>query len=90
MDVRLAGFNAAERVEAKPSDLRQLGITGVHRCKAMSMSDEDDWEFAGPLFRVLWVEGGALRPLWLYHQTPDDRARRSVLSVASTVRRPSW
>ena len=45
----------------------------------------------GPsLFRVLWVEGDAQRPLWLYHQAPGDRARRSVLSRASTVRRLSW
>src|SRR5450631_2736734 len=42
------------------------------------------------LFRVLWVEGGAQRPLWLYHQATGDRARRSVLSGASTVRRSSW
>jgi hypothetical protein len=41
------------------------------------------------LSRALWVEG-ALRPLWLYHQTPGDRARRSVLSGASTARRQSW
>src|SRR5450631_443853 len=29
-------------------------------------------------------------PLWLYHRAPGDLARRSVLSRASTVRRPSW
>jgi hypothetical protein len=42
------------------------------------------------LFRVLWVEGGAQRPLWLYHRAYGDRAPRSVLSRASTVRRSSW
>jgi hypothetical protein len=26
------------------------------------------------LFRVLWVDGGALRRHWLCHQTPGDRA----------------
>ena len=36
-----------------------------------------------------WVERGQ-RPFWLYRQTPGDRARRSVLSEASTVRRVSW
>src|ERR1700704_2254339 len=36
-----------------------------------------------------WVERGQ-RPFWLYRQTPGDRARRSVPSEASTVRRVSW
>jgi hypothetical protein len=41
------------------------------------------------LSRASWVER-AQRPLWLYRQAPGDRARRSVLSEASTVRRVSW
>ena len=32
----------------------------------------------------------ALRALWLYRLAPGGRARRSVLSEASTVRRVSW
>jgi hypothetical protein len=36
--------------------------------------------------RVEW----ALRALWLYRLAPGGRARRSVLSEASTVRRVSW
>jgi hypothetical protein len=45
--------------------------------------------FTVSAWRASWVER-ASRPLWLYRQTPGDRARRSVLFEASTVRRGSW
>ena len=44
---------------------------------------------AGLLSRASRVER-ALRALWLYRLAPGGRARRSVLSEASTVRRVSW
>jgi len=45
--------------------------------------------FTVSAWRASWVER-ARRPVWFYRQMPGDRARRSVLFEASSVRRGSW